>query len=288
MQGIEERDTESGIHVFRVHFTADPWKRSEAVQEELARGMPGGRKGRDWRREMMIDWSVGSGIGVYVDVFERNWHVASETLLAHPKLPMYRGWDIGPTHAQPACVFAQLDSGQLRILDEVITWDGRDVPAARAVDLFAEDVIEFGNQCYPGVEFIDYADSAGWTKSMTDNRSAVDILRSRRIYPRRGPVTFQLRRAAMDDRLQRQVRGHPALLVSTTCSMVIEGLSGSYQYEQIGETGRHKGTVEKNAHSHPMNALEYIVGGLYVPERATERERGRVKKRGRADSISGY
>jgi hypothetical protein len=293
--GIEERETESGIHVFRVSFTADPMKRSDEWQKEAAAGMLGGINGRAWRSEMLIDWSVGSGLGVYADIFDREDHVAPHEIEWIPQLPIYRGWDTGPTHISPACVIAQLDSlGRLAALKEVVSWNGRGEPKATFLDEFAEVVTVECNRCYPAGEWHDVMDPAAWTKQTvtSEERSAVEILNRHGIYPSKGAVTFTARKAAMYDRLEQRRRG---VLLDPRCRMLIEGFSGKYQYEHIGgmESGQHRATVDKNAWSHPMDAFSYCVSFLYAPARYAQQEdpdawRDRRKRKTRRSSVTGY
>jgi hypothetical protein len=293
MIGIEERDTKSGIHVFRVHYTADAMKREPGWKEEAARGMVGGVAGRSWRREMEIDWTIASGLPVYADTFLREIHVAKEPLAVYESLPIYRGWDFGLT---PACVWAQLDPmHRLNVLGVQVVWDGRGPIVQMGIERFAPLVQITSEQKFPGAKFIDYADPAGWQKAQTDEKSCVDIMRRFGIYPIAGPVTWTARKAAMSYIMEQMSGGRASLQFSPTCTLLIEGMEGSYRYEEIESTGRYKETVEKNAWSHPMNALEYIVGALYRTLNARrhqrddeeERRQKRRKKHGR-DSVVGY
>lgn len=294
--GIEERDTESGIHVFRIHYTADPMKRDPDVIARLAEGVPGGTKSKAWRREMEIDWTVGSGLSVYGDVFIRDWHVAKEPLLYNDGLPVCRGWDLGATHQFPACVWAQSDAqGRIYVLREQVSWDGRTEPKAVSMLSFAETVASITKQFYPGAECMDWVDPSAWGRSMTDERSCADILRDYKIYPRRGAQTFTERRTHVESILSQAIAGKPRLVIDPRCVMLIEGLSGAYRYEEIGETGRYKPTVEKNAWSHVVNAFEYLISGVYIPYRKPakydiddEEERKQTRKRGKPDPVTGY
>lgn len=293
MIGIAERDTESGIHVFRVHYTANPAKRSAEALDELATGMPGKRKGRAWKREMEIDWTVATGTGVYSEEFSRELHVAKHELEAYAG-KMYRGWDLGPTHVFPACAVAQQDMMRLNVLAEIVTWTGRGEPKACDVGSFAEQVILRCNEEFPGVEWIDIADPAAWQKQMvdTDAKSAIDILNRLNIYPRKGPVTMTARKDAMVDRLTSMSHGQPCILFDPGCKMLIEGCAGAYKYESYTD-GRPKGVVDKGAWSHPMNALEYIVGAIYVPhyaarDRDEEMWRQRKRRLKTKDKVTGY
>jgi len=286
MLGVEERDTKSGIHVFRVHYMADPLKREPDWQEDAAAGMPGGKKGKSWRREMEIDWTVTSGLGVYSEEFNRSFHVAGQPLKAIRNLPIYRGWDFGLT---PACAWVQVDAmGRIRVLAEHVTWDGRKKLTSdqqRGIERFTPECVLISNQDWPGAEWADYADPAGWGKSQTDEKTCVDIMHKFGVHPRQGPVTWTARKAAMVQALQGVVAGEPKLLIDPSCHMLIEGFEGAYRYEEIGETGRYKETVEKNAWSHVMNALEYVVGALFA---AKPDQREYRRKSGRPDKFTGY
>lgn len=285
MIGITEFDTQSGIHVVGLDYVADPMKRTPEWEAEARRGLDE----RSWRKEYKRDWTIASGLPVYPD-FVQSFHIAEKQLLAIPNRSIIRGWDLGPTHVLPACAFGQLDAlGRFNVLYELVSWDGRGDQPQCSIPTFADSVILDSNQLFPGFEFIDYVDPAGWTKSQTDERSAIDILREKGIHPRKGPVTFTVRKKCMEGQLQRAVGGRAALLISPTCRMIIEGLSGAYKYEEIGETGRYKPTVDKNAWSHIINALEYSVGGTYAVSTKKDRDndqkrRGRVKR----DPITGY
>lgn len=285
MIGVEERDTQSGIHVVRVHYTADPAKRDEEALDRLAVGMLGGRKGRAWKREMEIDWTIASGLGVYSELFIREMHVAKEPLLAHKGLPLYRGWDFGLT---PACVICQVDpSGRLNVLDELVTWTGRGGMAQQGIEQFCPVVTLRCNQDYPGVQWLDKADPAGWQKAQTDEKSCVQVMNEYGFYPAPGPVSWLIRKRAMVEMLQRLSGGRAQIVVSPTCKMLIEGFAGAYRFEEIGQTGNYKETVEKNAWSHVMNGLEYVVGCLYAPP--VRSEEGSTRKRRRSyDGVTGY
>jgi hypothetical protein len=283
MQGIEERTTQSGIHIFRVHYTGDPMKRSKEWIDEAARGMIGGVNGKAWKREMEIDWTIASGLPVYADEFVRDWHVAKEPLLAYTDRPVYRGHDFGLT---PACCWCQVDPmGRLNVLSELSTWDGRGPMKQMGIERFAPIVILRSNEDYGGCNFKDVADPAGWQKAQTDEKSCVDLMREKGIHPVAGPVAWTIRKARMVEMLSKAVGGRPAIQIDPGCTMLIEGFQGAYRYEEIGETGRFKDAVEKNAWSHIMNALEYVVGYLYQNEKQKEHH---LPKRGKVRDVTGY
>ncbi|MFA5376425.1 MAG: hypothetical protein WC455_11830 [Dehalococcoidia bacterium] len=285
MQGIEERLTETGIRVVRVHYTADEAKRSE---EWKATAKSGYTNDRDWEREMEINWSIASGLPIFADEFVREWHVAKQILRPIPGKVIVRGWDFGNT---PACVWAQLDpNGRILVLNELATWDGRTDERRCFIETFAPAVIRMTNQEYPGFECIDFADPAGWSASQTDGKSCVQLMQKEGIQPRKGTITWTERRSAIIYALTTASGGSPCLVISPNCHMLIEGFQGAYRFQQIGETERFRNDPEKNAWSHPMDALEYVVGALFTPKkhqrnRDEDDYRRKVRKK---DKVTGY
>lgn len=281
MIGVIERDTASGIHVVGLDFIADPAKRSPQWERETRRGIDE----RTWRKEYLRDWSIATGLGVFSEEFVRDWHVAKQPLMWDKHRPMFRGWDFGLT---PACVFGQQDSmGRLNVLHCMVTWDGRGDMRQQGIERFAPVVVSESNLRYPGAQWYDWADPAGWSKSQSDEKTCVDIMRVERIYPQAGPVSFASRKQALVRKLTEAAGGRAALLVDPNCRMLIEGFEGAYKYEEIGETGRFKETVEKNAWSHPMDALSYMIGALYMPPKR-ESDEGERRKPAKRDRVTGY
>ena len=278
MIGIEER-INSGIRVARVHYLADEQKRGGEWQAQARQGL----SERDWRREYEIDWTIAAGLGVYSELFAREFHVAKDELCAYSHKPILRGWDFG---LNPACVWGQVDpSGRLLILAEMVTWDGRGEQRQQGIDRLCPQVIAYGNQEFPGMEYRDWADPAGWAKAQTDEKTCVQIMGKHGIHPAKGQVTFTARRTAMNNILQKSTMGHSAILLDSRCKMLIEGFQGAYQYRQLGETGRYTEDVEKNAWSHPMDALSYLAGGIFTVGGRREEVFPRA---GKPDKVTGY
>lgn len=281
MIGLETRE-HNGLRIARLHYTADPQKRTLEWKAQAQEGL----SARQWQREMEVDWSIAAGLGVYSEEFVRDWHVPSEPILANPDLPILRGWDWGLT---PACVWCQVDhAGRVAVLAEVVVWNGRGDAKQRSVERFAPEIVLRSNEWFAGATFRDYADPAGWSKQSSDAKTDVQTVNVMGIYPEKGPVTFAERRRAMNDRLTQSILGKPALTISPDCTMLIEGFQGKYGYDQIGETGRYHPTVQKNAWSHPMNALEYVLGALFVPRGTGEEMQEKPRKVGKPDRVTGY
>lgn len=259
--GIEERVTEAGIRVVRLHYTANELKRELAWQRAAREGYT---SKRDWQREMEIDWSIASGIGIYTEDFDRDTHVANLPFEPGERQGILLGFDFG---LQPACVWLYVTAmGCIRVFRETVTWDGRSEPKVQGIDRLLD-----GFQAVYGVRYavnpLDraYYDPAGDSRQQTDEKTCVQFIRSRLGVPCvAGPLTPEARREAMRAALGKNIGGTPFLQVSPTCSMLIEGLAGAYRYKQSGEgtSAIVSKDADKNAWSHVVEALEYAVGGL--------------------------
>ena len=168
----------------------------------------------------------------------------------------------------PACVWLQVDPmGRINVLAEAVTWDGRGQQVQQGIEEFCPVMIAKTNQSYPGLECEDFADPAGWQKAQTDEKTCVAIMNDHKIFPTPGPIRWLARKEAMVNVLQKIAGGRALLQISPGCRMLIEGFQGTYRFEEIGDTKTYKEHVEKNAWSHPMNALEYVVAALYTNRR---------------------
>ncbi len=267
MTGIEEYDTKSGIHVIGLDYVADPVKRSPEWEAMARRGLPT----RDWEREYKRNWTIASGLGVYTDSFNRELHVAHEPLSIYDDRPILRGWDFG---LSPACVWVQGDPmGRINVLAEEVTWNGRGDQKQMGVEQFCPIVQVTSKARFPGAEFKDWADPAGWQRAQTDETTCVQIMQRFDFHPTPGPVAWTARRDSMNHVLAQYREGRFILMVDPRCRMIIEGLAGKYQFDEIGQTGEYRETVAKNAWSHIMNGLEYIVGACFPVRRDRKPEK---------------
>jgi hypothetical protein len=280
--GVEERINKANIRVVRVHYTAHEDRRSE---EWLAKAKGGYTSARDWEREQEVNWRIASGLPVFADVFNRELHVAKKSLMLIQGVPVYRNWDFGLT---PACVWFQIDSmGRINVLDELVTWNGRGPMKQMGIERFAPLASLKSKEEFEGHQFRDYADPAGWAKAQTDEKSCVEIMHKLGIHPVPGPVTFTLRKQTMTDTLGMIAGGRAKLMVDPGCHMIIAGFEGAYKYEQVGETNRYKETIEKNAWSHPMDALTYGIGAMFSKGQPRDEDDDTRDRRNR-DRVTGY
>lgn len=193
------------------------------------------------------------------------WHVASGPLKPNRHLPLYAAWDYGIT---PVCILFQLlPTGQLAVLEEIIATKIN--PRGMGIKTLGTYVKKWilGPK-YPDYKIISVGDPAGADPSQTDEKSCQDMLRAVGIPTRAAPTNlFTPRRQAVVDFLEGPAIGMPGMLIDPRCGELIEGFKGGYKYRRVAKPGeqRYAYEPEKNAFSHPHDALQY--GCLFVNRR---------------------
>lgn len=205
--------------------------------------------------------------------FKRETHVAKEPLKALPGLDILVGIDFGRT---PSAIFCQVTpTGRWMVLKEVIATD---MGAGRFSEVLHREIakegwgvsrewtdeenedIQMRMQWKHPLQF--YGDPAGAAKSQTDERTPFMILQQNGIDARPAPSNdIDLRIEAVEQLIDRMVDGVPALTVSPTCTNLIAGFDGGYQYKRFANSNRFDEKPNKNRFSHPHDALQYAVMG---------------------------
>lgn len=252
-QGLKAwTNPQNGFRVLRLHMFADPQKRTDEFLKDAAKGMPHDK----YLREFHLVWRSFEGRPVYSDDWNRTKHVADEFLKFAPHLPVLRGWDFGLT---PACVFAQLmPNMRLFVLHEICE---EEMGLERFLDVVKVKSLEL----FPGCKrFFDVIDPAGFQRSQTDERSCMQIMSGSPWFlkPVPGIQNPVARRNSVVQFLQRNVRGDQALQVSPSCKTIINGFDGGYHFAKRRD-GSLRETPEKNAYSHPHDALQYICTKIF-------------------------
>lgn len=135
-QGIERWvNPRNGLFVVRLHYLADPTKRTLAWKAEASRNM----EPRAWRREYEIDWTSPEGEPV-VPEYQEGTHC--RPFEWQPDLRCLRFWDFG--FVSPVVLFAQLTLfGQLRVRRELCPFN---TPLDQLVDAMAALTVELGDR----------------------------------------------------------------------------------------------------------------------------------------------
>ena len=83
--------------------------------------------------------------------------------------------------------------------------------------------------------------------------------------------------------LNRLVDGEPGLLLSPHCKMLRKGFSGGYHYRRVRVVGdeRYHDKPDKNAFSHPHDALQYLLSGAGEARSLLGKERNRRRSASR-------
>jgi hypothetical protein len=214
-------------------------------------------KTRPWIRCYVLNRyeTLSDGKPVY-PTFRREVHVAKEPIAVQPELDIRVGIDFGRT---PAAIFGQqLWGGRWTILHELVA---QDMGAGRFADLLKREIARLG---WAGYGFVFHGDPAGSAMAQTDETTPFMILRQAGINARPAPSNDpEVRIEAVESLLNRLVDGQPGLLIAPSCTTVIAGFEGGYQFRRLQVSGveRYDEKPSKNRFSHPHDALQYLVIG---------------------------
>lgn len=262
MPGVRGWKTNDGYLVLRLHYSADPERATEEWRNYYVVGYRGGFEGRDWRREMEIDFTAYAGEPVYSQ-FDSN--TSTKPTRYNPHIPLWRGWDFGYRH--PACVWAQLwPDNTLVYLHELYPTLDRDQLAGLSTHQFAKMVIEQTNRLFPealepanaGIE--DFCDPAGNQKKENSEFSAIEILNQFGIDPEWSVVGRKNRINYLREYIERGSK----FRINPHCTLGIKAISSAYRYpeENAGQVDREMPDLSKKVQEEPyvhlMDALEYI------------------------------
>lgn len=197
---------------------------------------------------------VRDGKPVYPDYVD-NVHCSQEILEPIKGRTIYVGIDFGLT---PAAVLGQRTAmGQWRWIDEVVT---DDMGAVK----FAELALGPKLREYAGYEFKITGDPAGDERAQSDETTAFEILRNRKIDAWPAPTNDPtVRQEAVAMALRRMIDGKPGLLISPKCKVTRKGMGGGYAYRRVQVAGdeRYHDKPDKNKFSHPCEAGQYMMLG---------------------------
>ena len=251
----------NGAYIARVHYTADPDKRSEEWKFNEQQGATAA----GWEREYEINYNV-SLEKPYYNEFRYDFHVAKRPLKPFEGRPIIRGWDYGLT---PATLFAQTTAkGQILLLRELQSIDCGMRNHGKVV---RSETATF----YANFDFNDVGDPAGNQRSQADEVTANQILSSDfNINVEPGAITVTERSEAVRWFLTNTTPdGQPMLLVDPHLSIIIGGFTGGYHRKTVA--GKVLDEPEKNEFSHLMDCLGYICAHIY-------------KQRGSKDNSEAY
>lgn len=212
--------------------------------------------------------------------FNYEMYVSDKRLEYNPKLPILRGWDIGPTAKNKACIVAQLDSrGVLIVLAEYHMLDPGVTKFGRYVQ----------QNCYAefpeAKDYKDFCDPVAFHASQTDGQSPAALLLEEGIHLIPGEEGFQLRIEAVEKTMTRIIDGVPGMLVDgSRCKMLVNGFTGGYRYRIIDEPNkRFSKEPVKDQFSHIHDALQYLCSRLaFVDQKKRDESQQAARRRNAA------
>lgn len=181
-----------------------------------------------------------------------------------PNLALFAGLDAGGGTLNPAAVWGQLSPlGDWRILAELVIAD-------IGLDRFIDAFMRHHAQKFPGMALqAIYADPAAAQHDQVYNVAVKEYLRRRNLPVQLAPTNdIKTRREAIVLPMGRAIHLPdgtmvPGLLVDPSCNKLVAALSGKWckkVYERAGGRGVDDKPV-KNEHSHPGDALSYLLCG---------------------------
>ena len=169
--------------------------------------------------------------------------------------PIILGFDFGRT---PACAILQQIGLQWYCLDEFVS-------SGMSASKFAPNLLTYLNKEYPGHSFIGWGDPAGKHPGQEVESSAIQILNLNGIpcMPCDTNDPLQRRAAVANPLTELAMNGRPRLLICKKAKMIRKGLAGKFCYRRLQVAGdeKHMDEPDKNAWSHPVEALEYGLMG---------------------------
>ena len=206
----------------------------------------------DWvKRYVMAQYGDDpSGTAVFKDSFRINFHVVPE-ITPIQGAPLIIGQDFG---RDPCSIIMQFDNkGRLLVLEEVLAED-------TGLELHIQSALRpaMMQQRYLGLPYFVIGDPAGAAKDTLYEETSYDLMK-RNGFPAFPAPTNEIdaRLRAVDAYLLAQRDGGPAMLFDAgRCPVLIRAMSGGYRFAKT-RLGVRKPLPDKNAFSHPSDALQY-------------------------------
>tara|TARA_Y100000310_G_scaffold329470_1_gene399390 strand:- start:1988 stop:3145 length:1158 start_codon:yes stop_codon:yes gene_type:complete len=200
------------------------------------------------------------GKPVYQGTWNDSIHVSAEPLEPQRGVPLVLGWDWGLT---PACIVGQITpQGRILILREYVCTRG-------ALRQFARETVIPGLfMDFQGIPVTGWGDPAGLQHSQVDEATCFGELRNIGLPCEPAPSNDLVhRRGSVIEWLTRMVEGKPAFQLDPSCTILRKGFNGGYRFNRVQVSGmeRFRDVPEKNAYSHPHDALQYLCSGSINP-----------------------
>lgn len=224
IQGLDIwQNRDNGFVVFRLHYTADPEKRTKEWQDSTFGGMPEDQR----QREFEINFKIRAGLSPFPN-FMQAIHIAE--VRYNPAWPLYRSWDFG--YRYPACLWIQVDPQTRRayVLDELFGEKAMNISTYQ----FGKLVQAHHSRRGYGQVQAEYADIAGESRTSKSKEAENDIKQLMKLGIAKPLMAFVPRKAAYDalrNLLDPLADGKPGVIVGKRAVTMVDGLCGGLKLE---------------------------------------------------------
>ena len=200
---------------------------------------------------------VSTGVQVTPE-YNETIHRSNEDLEPVPGVPIYRGWDGG---LHPACVVVQVfPTGRMVVLDSLV---GENIGMRQFIKTYVKPLMRqryqwfLQNRSYvhdvgdPTLMAKDQSNSDTWAAKIIEHELKTSFIP--------GESAWQPRLEAVKHALTTLVDGRPQLYISRHEGYVHRALRGGWAYRVDSNGTVIKDIPIKNIHSHPADALSYVL-----------------------------
>jgi hypothetical protein len=245
---------------------------------ENVENLPGGRdyytnqakgKSEAWVKQFLeAEWGYSVSGKPVVPSFKSDMHVSRQPLIYNPNLRMVAGFD--PGIGGTALILGQEDlSGRLCVLGEIIS------QGKGTTRFLQEDVRPYLKRRFPDLDLANFViapDPAAANRTMTDERTVVDVIKKYFNVSVETNNRLPLRLDAIEHYASRLTEGKPALVVDAEqCPTLVRALKGGWRYALDSKELVKGKEPEKNQYSHPGDAFGYLA--RYFHRQAAKNER---------------
>lgn len=246
----------------------------------------------DWVRVNLCNkyGNVSTGKPIYEGAWDDAKHLSKFSLRPMPRVQkLLLGFDFGRT---PSCIIGQLmPSGKLRVLEELIATG---MGIRKFMDEVVVPTLNEKYSAWSGKQIEAYCDPAGTAKGGNDENSPIGILWDEyniQAWPTSSNSPLK-RWESVNYFLLGDIDGNPAFELDPGCKVLRKGFNGGYAFRRLNTSGeRYADAADKNAYSHPHDALQYLAQGAQGEANYAWREKtsnSSSNYTGPADQTTGY
>lgn len=251
---ICKKNADGLFKIFEVHYSRRPDR--DATWKSVAKK---GWSDDDWNRENELQM-VQTGVTRVLADFNNRLHI-NAGLVYNRDIIMVRVWDFG--FHRPFCGWMQIDLNDcVNILDCIL---GCDI----LIDKFADQVIAYTSQRFPGAVCQDYCDIAGTQVSDKSEKTSVQILQSKGIHPSYRKFNEEDGYNLIRRKMSTIIGTRPGLQIHPKCDYLIDGAEFGLIYGVDGKTIKGNGLnqfgqEEKDYYVHGWDGIRYGFQNIYT------------------------